>query len=75
MGLCISPSRTSIQKKVLLQRQNEHNDNLVLNEKKAYENGTGMNQTYKSGDIIGDNIDITRSPSQMSIDRRRKSWH
>jgi len=75
MGLCISPSRTSIQKKVLLQRQNEHIDNLMLNEKKAYENGTGMNQTYKSGDIIGDNIDITRSPSQMSIDRRRKSWH
>lgn len=26
-------------------------------------------------DIIGDNIDISRNPSQMSEDRRRKSWH
>lgn len=26
-------------------------------------------------DIIGDNIDITRSPSQMSVEHRRKSWH
>jgi hypothetical protein len=36
-----------------------------------------MNQsdTFKSSDIIGDNIDMTRSPSQMSVDRKRKSWH
>ena len=36
-----------------------------------------MNQsdTFKSSDIIGDNIDITRCPSQMSVVRKRKSWH
>ena len=28
-----------------------------------------------SCDIIGDNIDLNRSPSQMSIDRKRQSWH
>lgn len=36
---------------------------------------TGTHQLSKSSDIIGDNIDITRSPSQMSVDRRRQSWH
>ena len=29
----------------------------------------------KSTEIIGDNIDITRRPSQMSKERRRLSWH
>lgn len=29
--------------------------------------------SVQSSDIIGDIIDISRNPSQMSVDRRRKS--
>ncbi|VDI74704.1 Hypothetical predicted protein [Mytilus galloprovincialis] len=47
---------------------------LMLKEKDSLEK-TGTVQDHKSSDIIGDNIDLNRSPSQMSIDRRRKSWH
>mgnify|MGYP003686221113 CR=1 FL=1 len=48
----------------------------MLKEKEEIEkSGTCMTENHMSSDIIGDNIDLSRSPSQMSIEKRRKSWH
>lgn len=74
MGLCVSSSAASKQKQNLVQRQKDKIGELMLKEKDSLEK-TGTVQDHKSSDIIGDNIDLNRSPSQMSIDRRRKSWH
>lgn len=43
----------------------------MLKEKEELEE-SGKNDSQISCDIIGDNIDITRSPSQMSVDRKRQ---
>jgi hypothetical protein len=75
MGMSVSPSAASKQKKELLERQSAHIADLLMKEKIAHETGMNQSVTFKSSDIIGDNIDITRSPSQMSVDRKRKSWH
>lgn len=68
MGICVISSAASKHKQQLLERQAENIESLMLREK------TGMSHVQCS-DIIGDNIDISRNPSQMSKDRRRKSWH
>lgn len=73
MGLCVSASAGSKKKRHLLERHNEKVSLLMLKEKESLEKGTV--ESNSSSDIIGDNIDLTRSPSQMSVDRRRKSWH
>lgn len=56
----------------------KHIDRLMLEEKEEVEK-SGSTPSYNSHalttDIIGDNIDITRSPSQMSVEHRRKSLH
>jgi len=70
----VSSSVASKMKHKLIQRQTENIDNLMLKEKEALER-TGAAENCKSSDIIGDNIDISRKPSQMSVDRRRQSWH
>lgn len=46
----------------------------MLKEKESLEK-TGTGENSISSEIIGDNIDITRNPSKMSIDKRRLSWH
>jgi hypothetical protein len=68
MGMSVSPSATSKQKKELLERQSAHIADLLMKEKIAHETGMNQSDTFKSSDIIGDNIDITRSPSQMSVE-------
>lgn len=68
MGICVSSSAASKHKQQLLERQAENIESLMLREK------TSMSHVQCS-DIIGDNINISRNPSQMSEDRRRKSWH
>lgn len=70
----MSSSAASKQKKKLIQRQKEKIACLMLKEKEALEN-EGMVENCNSSDIIGDNIDISRNPSQMSKDRKRQSWH
>jgi hypothetical protein len=70
----VSSSATSKKKKSLLQRQAANIENIILKEKKALEE-SGENNGQASCDIIGDNIDICRTPSQMSIDRKRQTWH
>ena len=48
----------------------------MLKEKEEIEkSGKCMTENHMSNDIIGDNIDLSRSPSQMSIEKRRKYWH
>lgn len=50
----------------------------MLEEKDEVENlgSTPSSNSYAlTTDIIGDNIDITRSPSQMSVEHRRKSFY
>lgn len=48
----------------------------MLKEKEEIEkSGTCMTENHMSSDIIGDNIDLSRIPLQMSIEKRRKSWH
>lgn len=77
MGLCVFSSAASfgqvLDKQQLLDQQAENIKCLMLKEKFELEK-TGMSHVQCS-DIIGDNIDISRNPSQMSKDRRRKSWH
>lgn len=67
----MSSSAASKMKQAIIQRQTENIGNLTLKEKER----RGAAENCKSSDIIGDNIDISRKPSQMSVDRRRQSWH
>ena len=76
LGLSVTPSVAFNQKKKMLQRQTVKIGNLMLKEKEEIEkSGTCMTENQMSSDIIGDNIDLSRSPSQMSVEKRRKSWH
>lgn len=76
LGLSVTPSAAFNQKKKMQQRQTVKIGNLMLKEKEEIEkSGTCMTENHMSSDIIGDNIDLSRSPSQMSIEKRRKSWH
>ena len=76
LGLCVSSSAAAKKKVDLAECQEDHIKSTVLNEKKVLEENPG---TYASGlkttDIIGDNFDIVKSPSQMSKEKQRKSWH
>ncbi|XP_041357523.1 LOW QUALITY PROTEIN: uncharacterized protein LOC121374491 [Gigantopelta aegis] len=76
LGLCVSTSATAVRKKALQQKQMEDVSSLMSEEKKHCESFPGTSiHTLQSADIIGDNIDISRTPSQMSVDRRNKSFH
>lgn len=70
MGICVSGSSSAKQKQKLLSRQQQHVERLLKDEA-----SDEPESQSKSSDIIGDNIDITRNPSQMSVDRKRQSWH
>ena len=70
----MSLSAASKQKQKLVQTQTEKIESLMLKEKEDLEK-SGKSDSEISCDIIGDNIDLNRSPSQMSIDRKRQSWH
>lgn len=67
-------SSAAAKKKVdLTEYQNEHINETVINEKKALE-ALGTND-WNTSDIIGDNFDISKSPSNMSKEKQRKSLH
>lgn len=73
----MSTSAAAKQQQELLKQQMQHIEKLMLQERAKIEK-SGMKASsvsVQSSDIIGDNIDISRNPSQMSVDRRRKSWH
>lgn len=73
----MSTSAAAKQQQELLKRQMQHIEKLMLQERAEIEK-SGMKASsvsVQSSDIIGDNIDIGRNPLQMSVDRRRKSWH
>lgn len=75
LGLCVSTSSAAKQQQELLKRQMQHVKKLMLRERAKIEK-SGMKTSsvsVQSSDIIGDIIDISRNPSQMSVDRRRKS--
>ena len=57
-----------------LYRDKQRIESLMLKEKEDLEK-SGKSDSEISCDIIGDNIYLNRSPSQMSIDRKRQSWH
>jgi hypothetical protein len=73
MGLSVSPSAAAKKKADLAEFQNEHIKSTVINEKTELET-LGTNDV-NSSDIIGDNFDISKSPSNMSKDKQRKSLH
>ncbi|XP_021373030.1 uncharacterized protein LOC110463019 isoform X2 [Mizuhopecten yessoensis] len=90
LGVCVSTSAVSKMKKELQEHQRKHIEDLLIKEKNALEskNMEPASQTdrgekpqdetmkrNKSCDIIGDNVDISRSPSKMTKDKRRQSWH
>lgn len=75
MGMCVTASSSAKRKHHLLSRQQQHIKRLLTEPVMEDEQITGTHQFSKSSDFIGDNIDITRSPSQMSVERRRQSWH
>ncbi|XP_069105154.1 uncharacterized protein [Argopecten irradians] len=74
LGLCVSASATAKKKADLMKRQQSHIEQLVITEKKAYEEKTGED-TMLTSDIVGDNFDISKSPSHMSKEKQRKSFH
>ena len=84
LGLSVSSSALSKKRAQLEDSQKDHIQKLMLDEKRQDEDSfqetigksSGQCETLiKSSQIIGDNVDITRNPSQMSKDRQRKSWH
>lgn len=62
LGVRVSSSTMSKQKQRFLQRQKDKIGTLMLKEKEELEE-SGKNDYQISCDIIGDNVDITRSPS------------
>ncbi|XP_050404767.1 uncharacterized protein LOC126820675 [Patella vulgata] len=66
MGLTVSTSSIHKQKKNIQTYHEIHIKEMF----KVPELGRSHNI-----EVIGDNVDITRNPSQMSKERRRKSWH
>lgn len=69
----MSTSAAAKQQQELLKRQMQHIEKLMLQERAEIEK-SGMKASpvsVQSSDIIGDNIDISRNPLQMSVDRRR----
>ena len=70
--MSVNPSTASQQKTKLLERQSAHIADLLVKGEITHETGMNQSDTFK---LIGDNIGITRSPSQMSVDSKRKSWH
>lgn len=75
MGMCVTAYSSAKRKHHLLSRQQQHIKRLLTEPVKEDEQITGTHQLRKSSDIIGDNIDVTRSPTQMSVDRKQQNWH
>jgi hypothetical protein len=48
MGMSVSPSAASKQKKELLERQSAHIADLLMKEKIAHESGMNQSDTFKS---------------------------
>ncbi|KAK3085817.1 hypothetical protein FSP39_009098 [Pinctada imbricata] len=78
-GLCASSQSTSKKRSELVERQNFHVKSLILDEKESIEKSQTdqgiLAIDLKSADIVGDNFDILKSPSMMTKERQRKSWH
>ncbi|KAK3103394.1 hypothetical protein FSP39_018914 [Pinctada imbricata] len=79
LGLCASSQSTSKKRSELVERQNFHVKSLILDEKESIEKSQTdqgiLAIDLKSADIVGDNFDILKSPSMMTKERQRKSWH
>ena len=70
----MSASAAAKKKSDLISRQKSHMEQMVLAEKRLHEENPGE-EIRVSSDIIGDNFDISKSPSHMSKEKQRKSWH
>lgn len=78
LGLCVSATAATKKKVDLMAKQDKHVEQLVVAEKKVCEANTGEDSTsvhVMSSDIVGDNFDISKSPSHMSKEKQRQSWH
>lgn len=73
--MCVTTSSLTKRKRHLLSRQQQQIKRLLTEPVMEDEQITGTHQLRKSSDIIGDSIDVTRSPSQMSVDRKQQNWH
>jgi hypothetical protein len=69
----MSSSSATKKKSDLLGRQTDHIQQLMLAEKKAIEDNTGEDSV--PSEIIGDNFDIMKSPTHMTKEKQRQSWH
>lgn len=73
LGLCVLSSAAKKKKTNIIARQTDHIQKLIISEKIALEQNTGEDKV--PSDIIGENFDIAKSPSHMSKDKQRQSWH
>lgn len=73
LGLSVSSSAAAKKKVDLAEYQNEHINSTVINEKRVLE--TSGTRDLKTSEIIGDNFDISKCPSNMSKEKQRKSLH
>lgn len=73
LGLCVSSSAAAKKNTYFIAIQTDHIQKLVISEKIDLEQNTGEDKV--PSDIIGDNFDIAKSPSHMSKDKQRHSWH
>lgn len=75
IGFSVSASSVAKKKSDLLEQQKILIDQLLLKEKRHYEDNESEANTISSSDIIGDNFDISINPSHMTKDKQRKSLH
>lgn len=73
LGLSVSSSAAAKKKVDLAEYQNEHINSTVINEKRVLE--TSGTRDLKTSEIIGDNFDISKCPSNISKEKQRKSLH
>ena len=73
LGLSVSTTSVSNTKAKFERKQQKHIHSLLVQEKLYLEHKS--EEVGFSSDIIGDNLDLNRSPAKMSTERKRKSWH
>ena len=78
LGLCVCATAAAKKKIQLQESQKGHVLKVMQPQDNNNEPGklpAETSDSVKSSQIIGDNVDITRTPSKMSKERQRKSWH
>ena len=73
LGICVSPSSIHRKKKELVKKQEERINNTVTQYVKEKESDN--KPILPPIEVLGDNLDVTITPTRMTSEKQRKSLH